>query len=380
MTRYNFIFSNEPGYRISRHIAFWSVLLLHFVIQNLIVGGFNEAVTPRSFPDSIYYSCYFFPIYIVFVYLFIYLLIPFFLFRNRYTLFFFSLVISLIAECIACNFTGMLYIHKTRNIPFDKITFYFNKYNTVVNGIFLPLTIFAISGGIRLAKKWYLEQKENERLAREKISRELQLLKTQLHPRFLFHALTTIKNHIRSYSSFSGSLLIWLSELLSYILYESDNRYVLVGKEIEIIKNYIDFERESATDILLTEISISGNTEGKYISPLLLLSFIETSFDCFAKENTKDPSLKLTINIWNNHLDYHLICNRFLNGTNDPVEIKLRFTNLEKQLRFLYPDNHRIEIITNSSDITIVMNLPVHDDGFEEDKKIPAQQKLYEQI
>jgi hypothetical protein len=378
MTRYKFIFSDRPDYRISRHLAFWAVLLLHFIIQNLMVGGINEALKPRSYFDSFTNALYFFPAYIVSVYFLLYTFIPVFLFRNKYLLFVASFCILIMIDCTGCYFSGMLYLHQSLHIAFDQITFDANKYNTVVNGIFLPATIFAIAGGIKLAKKWYLEQKENERLAREKISRELQLLKTQIHPRFLFHALATVKTHVRTYSPLSGSLIIQLSELLSYILYESDKKFLPVEKETDIIKNYIGFEKKSTADKLVTEINISGDANEKYISPLILLSFIEICFDCFEKDTTKDPSLKLTIKIWNEHLDYHLICNRFLDDTIDPAAIKMRFLNLEKQLHFLYPGNHRIGIITNSSDITIVLNLPVHHEKKEDLNGLFVKNELHE--
>jgi hypothetical protein len=378
MTRHKFIFSNEPGFRLARHLAFWCGLLLHFIIQNLIVGGANEAHKPRSFEASAYYAIFFFPVYCLYVYFFLYILIPVFLFRHRYAWFVISLIVLLLMECVVCYFTGLVYIHFTYLIPFNQITFDANKYNTIVNGLFFPATIFAIAGGIKLAKKWYLELKENERLAREKISRELQLVKIQLHPRFLFHALDTVKMRILSWSPSSGQLLIRLSELLSYILYESDTQYVLIDKEVDAINNYIDFEKDSISGGLATEISISENTENIYISPLLLLSFLETSFDCFSKNRTKDPSLKLTITVWNDHLDYHLICNRFLDGSVDPVLIKTKFFRLEKQLYYLYPGNHQLEVITNLSDITIVLNLPVFNASEETNKNMIAQFELHD--
>jgi histidine kinase len=378
MTSQEFIFSGNPATKASRHVAFWMVLILHFVIQNLMVGGVNEGANSRSFMDSAFYAAFFFPAYLFFVYLLICLVIPRFLFRNKYILFLIWTAILLFLNFVTCYFAGTLYIHVSTHLPYSKINSDANKYNALVNGLFLPVTIYGIAVGIKLAKKWYLEQTENERLAREKISRELQLLKTQLHPRFLFHSLHTIKNHIRYSSPLSPGLILQLSELLSYILYESDKKYQLIEKETEMIRSYIDLEKKSTEDRLATEINISGDGDGKYISPLLLLSFIETSFDCFLKVHPKDPSLKLTVTIWNDHLDYHLICNRFLDHSNDPAETKMKFMSLEKQLHFLYPGNHQIEIITNSSDITVVLNLPLHKNSSGESKNMFAQNELYE--
>jgi LytS/YehU family sensor histidine kinase len=235
-----------------------------------------------------------------------------------------------------------------------------------------------VSGGIKLTKKWYLEQKENERLAKEKISRELQLLKTQLHPRFLFHSLHTVKKHIQSNSPLAANLILHLSDLLSYILYESDQEWVLLDKELEIIKSYIDLEKKSSNDRLAAELNISGITSGKYISPLLLLSSIETSFDYFLTDNQNDPSLELILTVWDNHLDYHLICNRFSGKHNGPTEVKPKFINLEKQLQYVYPDLHQFEITSDKLNITITLKLPVYREGDTNNKVIVSQIELHE--
>ena len=380
MTGYEFIFSNKPGKRLYRHFAFWLVLALHFIIQNLMVGGPNEALKPRRFVDSAFNAFFFFPVYILSVYTFINWVLPRYLFRNRYILFFCWMACLFIFDFIACSYSGAFYIHLTSHIPFNKITFDSNKYNAIVNGIFLPVTILGVSGGIKLTKKWYLDQKENERLAKEKISRELQLLKTQLHPRFLFHSLHTIKKHVQSNSSLAANLILHLSDLLSYILYESDREWVLLEKEIELIKSYIDLEKKSSKDRLAVEINISGVTSEKYISPLLLLSSIENSFDFFLKDNQNDPSLELIITVWDNHLDYHLICNRFLDNHNEAAEVKLKFINLEKQLQYVYPGLHQCEIFSDKQNITVILNVPLYYNNAADNKIMVSENELHEPL
>ncbi len=360
MTGYDFIFSNKPGKRLYRHFAFWLILALHFIIQNLIVGGIDEAVKWRGFMDSAFNAFFFFPIYVLSVYTFINVVLAHYLFRNRYLIFFCWTACLLIFNFVACFYSGAVYIHITSQIPFNKITFETDKYNAIVNGLFLPVVILGISAGIKLTKKWYLDQKEHERLAKEKTFRELQLLKTQLHPRFLFHSLHTVKKHIQSNASLAANLILHLSDLLSYILYESDQAWVSLEKEFEVIKSYIDLEKKSSKDWLTTEINISGGTAGKYISPLLLLFSIETSFDYFLKDSQNDPSLKLTITVEDNYLDYHLTCNRFLHKHNDPAEVKLKFIDLEKQLQYAYPGLHQFEISIDNQNITIILNVPVY--------------------
>ena len=367
MTEYEFIFSGKPVKRLYRHVLFWAVLALHFIIQNLLIGGFNEGLTQRSFAQSAYYLLFFLPIYILATYILLYILIPFYFLRRKYALFL-SWIAALVAiSCITCALSGALYMHNVWRLPFSAITFNSDKYNVVVNGLFLPLTILGISGGIKIAKNWYFEQRENERLAKEKITRELQLLKNQLHPRFLFYSLRTIKRNIHLHPLLASNLILQLSDLLSYLLYESDREWVALEKELEIIKSYAEFQKRSMRGRLDTEINISGVTSGKYVTPLLLLSFLETAFDLVMKENQKHHSLKLFIAVRVERLDYHLSYKHCLNKLPDTSTVKEQFCSLEKQLRLTYPHTHKLNITSNEQGMNIKISLPLHQGNLEED-------------
>lgn len=261
-------------------------------------------------------------------------------------------------------------------MPFYTITFNSNKYNLVVNGLFLPVTILVISGGIKITKSWYFEQKENERLAKEKINGELQLLKNQLRPRFLFYSLNTIKRNILLHPGLAANLILKLSELLSYLLYESDRQWIALEKELEIIKSYAEFQKRIRRSKFDTEIGVSGITSGKYTVPLLLLSFIESSFDFILKENQKHLSLKLFITVGDDYLDYNMIFNRFLNKLDGVSIVKMHFFTIEKQLRLTYPNTYKFTININDQDMAININLPLHLANLEEDNIV--KEKLYE--
>jgi len=244
--------------------------------------------------------------------------------------------------------------------------------------LFLPVVIFGIAGGIKFAKNWYLEQKETQRLAREKISKELQLLKNQLHPRFLFYSLHTVKKHITLHPMLAANLILQLSDLLSYILYESDREWVLLDKEIEIIKSYIELQKKSCTNKLDTEIAVSGDTSGKYISPLLLLSFVENAFDSLLQENQEAPSLHLHLSVKGLHVQCQLCCTGFSEKQPHASDVKEKFINPEKQLQFIYPDTHKLEITSNATSTTLQLSLPLYDNFTKRNELNPAINTLNE--
>src|SRR5438477_12604841 len=107
MTNYNFIFSNKPRHRFSRHLAFWIIFSLHFVIQNLMIGGPGEAQKWRGFAESFYNTLFFFPIFIAATYFFIEIILPHYLYKRKYFIFFLSSSMLIAAIFICSYYSGI---------------------------------------------------------------------------------------------------------------------------------------------------------------------------------------------------------------------------------------------------------------------------------
>src|SRR5262245_24163978 len=118
MNTHEFIFSNQTKYRIARHAIFWILFSLHFIIQNLMVGGPGEARNSRTFLQSVSHSMYFIPVYLSTTYFFITVLLTRLLFKKRYTVFAFSFSSLIILTFIAVYCAGLLYLHHTTGKPY----------------------------------------------------------------------------------------------------------------------------------------------------------------------------------------------------------------------------------------------------------------------
>jgi len=357
MNTHEFIFSNEPKYRISRHLVFWILFTLHFIIQNLMIGGPGEARTSRTFLESASHFLYFLPIYLLFTYFFIEVLLRKFLFKQRYIAFVFSFLVLFAASYIAIYYAGMFYLHNATGQPYSEIDFKANKYHAIVDGLFLPFMLFGIAAGIKFSKKWFQQQRENEKLAKQKLATELQLLKTSIHPRFLFHSLQTVEKHINNSSTQSPALILQLSDLLSYILYENDKNWVELEKELEIIRGYINLEEKSFDDNLVLKTQFPANTNNTFIVPCILLSFVESSFEYFLETRQKQPLLTLTIEVDKNLLHYQMVFSR---AGNEAVLPNEKFINMQKQLKNQYADLHHLSISHDDKNILIDLKLPLY--------------------
>lgn len=351
-----FIFSNKNKYVISRHFAFWTVFIVHYGLQNIIVGGYREAQYYRTFTELILYISFFFPTLIVSSYLFIYFVLPYFLFQKKIKGFLLAFLGIILSNGVAAYFTGRYYIHFTQHLPFGKIDFNQNKYNTIVNGFWIPLILLLISGGIRMTKKWILQEKANALLAKQKISRELKLLKTQLHPRFLFHSLHSLEEKLRAENTDSSVFILKLADLLSYVLYESDGDYVLLEKEIEVIREYLDLQKANFLESFHSSLHIDIQTANAYIAPLILLPFLETSFEYQIPRNAVTRRMMVEIKADNAVLIFNLTYSE--NRTTDfSFPAQSAWSDITRRIENLYPNNHQLLLKTNKNVIQIELRL-----------------------
>jgi hypothetical protein len=160
MNTHEFIFSGQLKYRIGRHLVFWILFSLHFIIQNLMIGGPGEAKTSRTFLESASHFLYFLPLYLLSAYLFIEVLLPKFLFKQRYTAFAFSFLILFAVSFVAIYYAGMFYLHNATGKPFSQIDFKANKYHAIVDGLFVPLCCLGLLPVLNFPKNGFCNKEK----------------------------------------------------------------------------------------------------------------------------------------------------------------------------------------------------------------------------
>ncbi|HEY4967929.1 MAG TPA: histidine kinase [Puia sp.] len=356
MKGYHFIFSNRPLYRLLRHLAFWAVFIVHYSLQNMLIGGTHEALHYRTIPAIIQFDAFFVPAFIISAYFFMYVVIPHSLFQKKITAFVLAFSGLMVLNFICASYTGIVYIHVSTGIPYDKIHFDDNKYNAIVNGFWIPLIVMGLSGGIRLTKKWLLQQKANELLVKQKISREVKLLKTQIHPRFLFHSLNSLEDKLKKKQADSPGLILKLADILSYILYESERDFVLVGKEIEVIGEYMELQKSNFADSLQANLEVNIPSFNLYIAPLILLPFVETSFEYLTTKDHSDKNINVVINANEETLFFSLTCLEEYSSENNSSQQQI-WADISRRIESLYPNNHQLLLKSDSQGIRIELRL-----------------------
>jgi hypothetical protein len=322
----------------------------------MLIGGIHEAIHYRSLPEVLQYDAFFFPAFLISAYFFMYVIIPRYLLQKKITAFVLSFSGLMLVNIFAAYYTGVLYIHIVNGIPFEKISFDTNKYNAIVNGFWIPLIVMGLSGGIRLTKKWVLQQKANELLVKQKISRELKLLKTQIHPRFLFQSLNILEEKLKKKQTDSPGFLLKLADILSYILYESESEWVLVGKEIEVIREYIELQKKNFPDNLVARLDVQIPAFDLFIAPLILLPFVEKSFEYLTMKDDSGKNIDITIHANGEILFFKLNCFEEYPLENN-LSQKQNWSEIARRIESLYPNNHQLLLKSDSQGIQIELQL-----------------------
>lgn len=244
--------------------------------------------------------------------------------------------------------------------PYRANSFVTKFWPAVSLGLLDPLKVLASAAIIKYAKYWWRKHWESEIIKREKINAELQLLKAQIHPDFLFKTLDSIYAHAVLASPRAPGILLKLSDLLSYMLYECDQSFVPLEKEIVAMKEYIELEKLKQNDNLEMEVTIKGNPSNKKIAPLLLLPFVENSFkQC--NHVTEQSWINLDIVIEEDRFSMKLINGMAGKVQEQTIHTSNGLAEVQKRLTLLYPGKHELKTILEQEMFIVLLSIRLDD-------------------
>jgi len=333
VTKHDFIFSDKISHRITRHLAFWIVFVVIFTIQSFgdPLGGFiTETALSRAFKLTIVNL----PFCIISVYIFSNFLFSF-LKKKKYASFI-AWFILMVALGVWINYYASALFFK--NIGVNNLTFAQN-FLVSCTWVWSGIVAGGFVLGIKLAKHWYHQQNENLLLARQKANTELKLLKARIHPDFLFKTLDDIYKKINSDSGKSPLMILKLSEILSYLLYESDQELVPLEKELTAVNDFISIAKLTLNDQPVS-LKFIGTPDNKFIAPLLLLNMLQNSFRVIFKDEKERLKTVIIISIEDNLLNLILSLQNVKNIDNFMNNLQILLQSEQSRLKLLFPENN----------------------------------------
>jgi hypothetical protein len=333
----NLVFKKEWPYRVIRHLLFW---LIGSGVFAFMIGSERgwHVVTLRSI-------LIFLPVLMLYVYVVLYWLVPRLLLRSAYIAFFFcycawALAGLFLSYCCRYYFIpNSLFADPAARPAFmHPFTLGLDTLDFTVTNVMATFAVF-----IRMYTFWRGEVWHKLQLTQEKTRAELELLKAQLHPHFLFNTLNTLQALVLERSDKAPQMLMRLSAILSYVLYECQDSTVPLEREISICRDYIQLESERYGDRLDISMDFSGPIAGKTVAPMLFQPFIENAFKYGPAEQAGKAWMSIELSVRHNHVFFRVINSadfsaRISGGPDKEIGIQ----NIRRRLELLYPGRHQL--------------------------------------
>ncbi len=353
-------FSDKWKYRIARHSIFWAARFFMMILFNAGISVANhltdiDADIKYSWIKSSNFALFRMLFDVAYCYAIAYWLIPKFLSTKKYGTFASLLAVATILSFIAdLGFLVSYYdlLNRTDDALIKAIWY---QTGSFINSGPPVICVFFLA--LKMLKNWYLERERRLTLADENAKAELQLLKAQMHPHFLFNTLNNIYSFTLTQHPAAAGLVTKLSGLLDYINSEGEKDRVPVEKEIQLIRDYISLEKVRYGDRLDMHLEIDGDLNDKWIAPLLMLPFVENSFKHGASIMRGKQWISLKIYVEDNCLKFDLKNSKPLKPVLHNGKNGIGLRNVQKRLRLIYPGRHLLNV--ESMDIIYSVHLEI---------------------
>lgn len=210
--------------------------------------------------------------------------------------------------------------------------------NVVVSALFLVVFV----GMLRFAQDWFNLEAKRREVENEKLMAELRFLKAQINPHFLFNTLNNLYYLAFTNSPNTTEVIAMLSQMMRYMIYDSNHSRVPLSKEIEYMENYISLEKLRLNEPVKINFEVQGRVEGHEIVPLILITFLENAFKHGISSNTKDAFIDVRINLNEKNCIYTVENSKLATKTEGQSGIGLQ--NVKRRLDLSYPNNHELTI------------------------------------
>jgi two-component system, LytTR family, sensor kinase len=341
------------------HLPFW--FAYHCMWWTITIGSVSGVT------NNIFFSAYSvkFLFYVIFqaagVYFNLYFLIPRFLEKGKYFQYitYVLLTIILTAACIVLGYYSSawlsgrsfeeLYGRDPKNFMF------FFQINT------LPSTVASMTLGmsVKLTKNWLQSRKREKLMEKEKLETELNYLRSQFNPHFLFNTINSIFFLIHKNPDKASASLAKFSDLLRYQLYECNDKQIPLGNEIAYMENFIELEKLRQNEYIKIEFNKNQqHSKHLFIAPFILMTFVENAFKHVSKDAAQSNWIKIDLLLEEEKLGFSISNSAFTSETKDVVNYGgIGLKNVQRRLDLIYPGQYDLAINRTSQSFDVKLKL-----------------------
>jgi len=332
--------------RLSVHIIFWFCAWFFFFFYYKRYSEINSYTFGASIINLV--------IAITTVYTFNYYLIPNILLKNNKRKFFAIAFVAIVMFFYIQLLLTLLLVIKLlsdgyRLFPemLDIVMLFFNLFFVVFVAI-----------AIKFYKRWNEKDFQEQKVQKEKVEAELQMLKTQINPHFLFNTLNSIYVLAMKQSELTANTVMKLSDILDYILYQINTPKIAISNEIKIIENYIELEKIRFSNRVDLSFNTDLKSQGIQIPPMLIIPLIENAFKHGVAKSMEKSWIKIFIKEAGEELNI-LVENSKTQSKADDKTGGIGLMNVKKRLNLLYQEKYQLNIFEKQMQYTVSLTIPI---------------------
>ena len=330
--------------RVVYHTVFWLlVLALFLMIEDYRIG--LAFTISNEIINLLFYA--------VIVYVNIFYLIPNYLSKKK----FFTYIVFLIALALLITPIKLFVFH-----------FKWEAYPELQNILYLDQSMYyassiAAAGASTILKiigDWLRHQREKQELETRNVQSELKFLKSQINPHFLFNTLNSIYALSLKKSDKAPEIVVKLSEMLRYMLYECNEVSVPLEKEVKYIENYLSLEKLRHGEKLNIDFKAQGQINGLRVSPLMFVPFLENAFKHGANNHLDSGFVRASLDVHEQTIKF-----KIENSKPDAIPVRdhqrksggIGLVNIRRRLNILYYNQHELKIEEKPDSYTVHLDL-----------------------
>ena len=329
------------------HFSFW-VLLYFFLV---LVDNWDYPTWFKMIRHLIDIS-----FWIIIVYVNILYLIPKYLQNKKPILYLLSLILLVILiSPIATSSMILLFKKNTEDARY----FFENQSILALINLFVGLA----STLYKILMDWLIHQNEKIALERQNLQSELKFLKSQINPHFFFNTLNNLYALTLKKSDLAPEIVLRLSEMMRYMLYESNEKKVSLEKEINYVKNYLELEKLRQGNKFDINFNLNGEVTNQKIAPLMFIPFLENSFKHGLDNQIKSGYVNIDLNLKEESVEMAI-------ENSKPPSIPKKtpykksggigLQNVRRRLKLLYPQRHKLDIEEKPNSFKVYLNIQLN--------------------
>jgi LytS/YehU family sensor histidine kinase len=222
---------------------------------------------------------------------------------------------------------------------------------------FLFYLFFAFIGGLfRAFFKWIEQSKQKDNLEKQNMKSELALLKQQINPHFLFNTLNNVDSLINENNPKASLALNNLSDIMRYMIYDSEREKVPLKEEVAYIESYISLQKLRVANESKITFDLSGNIDSKQIAPMLLITFIENAFKHSSLRKTEN-SIIIRLDVLENQINFSCINSLYNSPVKKDESKGIGLELIKKRLELIYPKSYELKIDQNKQNFAVELKI-----------------------